>query len=118
MIEKDKKLQELLKQLAMEETPADFAQNVMYRIEAAATAKKRELPLLKTKLIQALAGVFVLVFATLLAVCISNQPIAFPFHFTLELPSNYTTQITSFLLVFWVVMLSNQLYQKKEKHSG
>jgi hypothetical protein len=117
MIEKDTKFQALLQQLAMEETPADFTQNIMERVEASAIAKSRQVPLLKTKLMQVLVGIFVLVFVSLLVVCISNQPIVFPFHFTVELPYSYVTQLTSFLIVFWVVMLINQLYQRKEKHA-
>ncbi len=115
MMEEDIKIKALLQQWAVEETSADFTLNIMQHIEAEAIAKKRVIPLLKQKLVKILATIFALVLIVLLAVCNTSQPIAFPFIRSIKIPAGYISQITSFIIVFWSVMLANQLYQHKSK---
>ncbi len=108
-MEEDKNLKELLSEWALLDTPEDFTARVMQRVAAAHATT----PLLKDKLMKVLVGVFVLVCLVLLALCIISQPVQLPFNFTVPLPPAYFSQITSFLIVFWVVMIGNEIVNRR-----
>lgn len=114
-MEEEKEIKALLQQLAMEETNDDFTFSVMQRIEALETVQPHVVPLLRQRLIQVLSGVFASIVVALLVWCAFGQPIVFSFHFTLAIPTNYISQLVSFVVVFWLVMLVNLVYQWKTK---
>lgn len=111
-MKEDEKLKKLLATHLMENTSADFTKNVMQRIEAAYAAKPYATPLVKHKLLQVLMAVFVTVCLVLLALSIVVHPAELPFHFTVKLPANYFSQIIYFLVVFWIIMFSNEVYKR------
>jgi hypothetical protein len=112
-MQEDKKLKELLKEHAMEETSANFTNIIMTRLQPAVLEQKT-VPLLKQKVPQMLAALFVASCGALLLLSIFIQPAQLPVHFSVMLPENYFSQIISFLITFWFVMLVNQLLQKKK----
>jgi hypothetical protein len=111
-MQKDKKLNELLMQHAMEETDADFTAGVMDKIAALQTSKHSITSLLHNGLVNILVGVFVFVCITLLVVSIVMQPFGSGININI-LPSSYTTQLIYFFIAFWVVMLTNQWLKKR-----
>lgn len=117
-MEDDKKLKELMQQWAMEEAPADFTQNIMQHIEAT-VAKKETDSLYKNSVLRILAAAFILTFIALLFISIGSKMPTSSFHFNLAIPAsyaNYISQLTSFIVVFWIVMAGNQLYQRRSKY--
>jgi uncharacterized membrane protein len=112
-MQEDKKLKEFLMKHAVEETTSDFTNIVMQRIQISAAAKISVTPLLKQKLLRILMAAFLLVFVILLVLSISMQPLKLPFHFSVKLPAEYFSEIISFLIAFWVVMIINLLWTKK-----
>ncbi|WP_018612275.1 hypothetical protein [Segetibacter koreensis] len=109
----DKKLKELLREYAMEETSADFTNIVMSRLQCADLWQKT-VPLFKLRLPQMLAALFAAICGALLLLSFFIQSTQLPVHFSVKLPENYFSQIISFLIVFWIVMLVNQLLQRKK----
>ncbi len=114
LMQEDKKLKELLIKHAMEETFADFTNTVMQRIQSAAAAKAYAKPLLKQKLPKTLIVAFILVCIVLIALSIFMQDAQLPFLFSVKLTAKYFSQIISFLIAFWVIMLINQLVNMKK----
>lgn len=98
---------------AAEETSPDFTNIVMQRIQTSTADTKSATPLLKQKLLRTLMAAFLLVFVILLVLSISMQPLKLQFHFSVKLPAEYFSQIISFLIAFWVVMIINRLWNKK-----
>jgi len=111
-MQEDEKLKKLLATHLMENTSADFTMNVMQRIEAAYAVQPYATPLLKHKLLQVLMAVFATVCLALLALSMVVHPAELPFHFIVKLPAYYFSQIIYFLIVFWIMMFSNELYKR------
>ena len=103
-MQKDKKLDELLKQHAIEETSADFTAGVMNKITALQTSKHYITSSFKTGVAKILIGVFIFVCTTLLVASVVH-----PFASVIKImqPPSYTTQLIYFFIAFWVVMLAN-----------
>ena len=107
-MQEDKKLKELLIKHAAEETLPDFTSVVMRRVESIATMPATTL--VKQKSLRILVAAFLLVFVALLVLSISMQPVKLPFYFSVKLPVEYFSEIISFLIAFWVVMIISRVW--------
>lgn len=103
-MQEDKDLKDLLMKWAVECPSADFTSRVMQRVASASVTNPHTAPLLKQRLPQIVAGIFLLICIALLALCITT-PVLLPFQFTVSVPARYLSQGFSFLVAFWVVML-------------
>lgn len=110
-MQKDKKLDELLKQHAIEETSPDFTASVMNKIAALQTSKYNIASPFQSSLSKILIGVFVFVCIALLVASIMH-PFAPGIKINIQPPS-YTAQLIYFFIAFWVVMLANLLWKKR-----
>jgi hypothetical protein len=110
-MQKDKKLDEVLKQHAIEETSADFTANVMNKVAALQTSKHYILSPFKSGAAKFFIGVFVFVCITLLAASVVH-PFASFIKINIQTPS-YTTQLIYFFIAFWVVMLANLWWRQR-----
>jgi hypothetical protein len=111
-MQEDKKLKELLMKYAVEETPENFTDTVMQRIEAMAAVKTHTISLAKNKFLKILLIAFVLVCAVLLILSIFKKGVQLPIYFSLKLPAEYFFQVVFFLIAFWVVMFINLFWNK------
>jgi hypothetical protein len=109
-MQEDKKLKELLMKHAAEQTSPDFTNRVMQRVQTRNAASIPGLSLFKQKSLRIMIVAFLLVFFILLVLSISMQPVKLPFYFSVKLPAEYFSEIISFLIAFWVVMIINQLW--------
>src|SRR5437879_1933034 len=114
LMQEDKKLKELLIKHIVEETSAEFTNTVMQRIQSGAAVKAYAKPLLKQKLLKTLIIAFILVCVVLLTLTIFMQDAQLPFLFSVKLTAKCFSQTISFLIAFWLVMLINQLWDKKK----
>ena len=108
----DKNLKEILMNFTVQETSAGFTNDIMKRVEATVTASQN-VPVIKQKPLQKLMIAFGVICILLFALCIFIQPVKLPFHFNIILLLSYCMQVIYFLIVFWLVMLVNQLWNRK-----
>ncbi len=111
-MQKDKKLNELLMQHAMEETGADFTAGVMNEIEALQTPKPYVVPMFQGALAKILIGIFAFACMALLIVTFVAHPFEPEINFNILSPS-YTMQLIYFFTAFWLVMLANLWWNKR-----
>jgi hypothetical protein len=111
-MQKDKKLDELLKQHAIEETSADFTAGVMDKISAMQTLKHNTASILQTGPAKILLVVFAFVCIVLLVLSVTMHPFIPSIKINV-LPSSYTTQLIYFIISFWIVMLANLWWKKR-----
>ena len=111
-MQEDKKLKELLMKHATEQTSPDFTNRVMQRVQTSAAASTPGTSLLKQKSLRTMMAAFLLVFVVLLVLSISMRSVKLPFYFSIKLPAEYFSEIISFLIAFWVVMIINRLWNK------
>ena len=111
-MQKDKKLDELLKQHALEETSADFTAGAMNKIAALQTSKYNTTSPFQSGLLKILIGVFVFVCIMLLVASIVMHPFAPAIKINMQ-PPFYTTQLIYFFIAFWVVMLANLWWKQR-----
>jgi hypothetical protein len=110
-MEKDEELQLLLSKYAMHEPSAAFSDNVMKLITASQV--KTSAPLISSSLRNILFILFAVVVIALLIVSFSIQPAMFDKQITIAISSTVYTQLFSFFIVFWVVMLVNVWWNKR-----
>lgn len=108
-MQEDKKLKELLAKHAIEETPVDFTDKIMRRIES--TNSQTQFVLHPRMKLFALS--FIVVCMLLLLMSNKNQS----FQVNTDIPSEYVLQIIRFLVIFWIVMLIN-LFWKKHQYNN
>ena len=111
-MQKDKKLDELLTQHAMEETGTDFTAGVMNKIAALQTSKHHITSLFQSSLSKILAGVFALICIALMFISFVAHPFEPGININI-LPASYTIQLIYFFAVFWSVMLVNLWWKKR-----
>ena len=111
-MQKDKKLNELLMQHAMEETNSDFTAGVMNKIAALQISKQYTTSLFQNRLSKILIGVFALACIALLVVSFVAHPFKPGININILSPS-YTTQLIYFFIAFWSVMLINLWWKKR-----
>lgn len=104
MIE-DKDLKKLLEDYAVEEPSINFNNLIMQRIE-----KLQQKPLLNARLLKILMFVFVISFLLIMIASLS-KPIQLPFSFSIA--SGMYHQLFAFIIVFWIMMLCNILWNRK-----
>lgn len=110
-MQEDKKLQSLLNKYAMQEPSEGFDEQVMQLIEASTV--KHPASILNPILLRVLMGVFITALLLLLLATFFIQPASLPVHFNISLPQNVYMQVFSFFAAFWVVMLVNLWWNKR-----
>lgn len=117
-MKEDKHLKELLQNNLVEETSAGFTESLMQRINMASASGAYTRSLWQDKLFKVIAATFFSISIVLLSLNIPLQKIAISFDWKLELPSALSLQMIQFLLVFWIVMIVNQvLSARKQKEA-
>lgn len=117
-MKEDKHLKELLQHSLMEETSADFTDNLMQRINMASASEAYTRSLWQDKLFKIIAATFIFISILLLVLNIPLDKITQSFDWKPELPSALSWQIIQFLLVFWIVMILNRvLLARKQKEA-
>ncbi|MEP6846333.1 MAG: hypothetical protein ABI861_10035 [Panacibacter sp.] len=110
-MEEHKKLHSLLTKYALQEPSSGFDDSVMQLIIASKikhTASSVN-PLLK----RVLVVVFIIVAAAMMITAFFIQPNALVTYISISLPSGTYVQLFSFFLSFWVVMLLNFWWNKR-----
>ena len=114
----DKSLKELLQHNLMEETSSGFTESLMQRINVASAAGEYTRSLWQDKLFKIIAATFIFISILLLILNIPFKKITISFDWKLELPSASSLQIIQFLLVFWIVMIVNQVLSERKQKEG
>lgn len=114
-MKEDKLLKELLQQGLMEETSASFTERLMQRINTASASEEYIHSLWQDKLFKTIAAAFIFISILLLVLNIPFRRITISFDWKLALPSAFSLQIIQFLLVFWTVMIVNQVLSARKQ---
>lgn len=112
-MKEDKYLKELLQNNLVEETSADFMDKLMQRIELNSVVNEYTNSLWQDKFFKTIAATFIIISLLLLFLNLPLEKIKLSFEWKLELPSTLPLQIIQFLLVFWIVMIMNQLFLRR-----
>lgn len=110
-MQEDKKFHSLLSMYAMQEPSAGFDEKVMQLVEA--SAAKRPVILVNSLLLRVLLGVFAITSFILLVVAFFIKPQIFTAYVPVSFTSGVYTQLFSFLVAFWIVMLANLWWNKR-----
>jgi hypothetical protein len=111
-MQEDENIKSLLQAYGIEETSSTFNNNVMQKITAASFKKETE-PLLNIFILKLLKIAFFII-AVLIVLCVCFIPSNnFRVEFAVNLNSNIYGQLFSFIIVFWVMMLINLLWNKR-----
>ena len=114
-MEEDKHLKELLQNNLVEETSAGFTESLMQRISVASVSGAYTRSLWQDKLFKIIASTFIFISILLLLFNIPLKKITLCFDWKLELPSARSLQMVQFLLVFWIVMILNQVFSARKQ---
>ena len=117
-MKEDKHLKELLQHNLMEETSAGFTESLMQQINVASASMAYTHSLWQDKLFKIIAASFIFISILLLLLNIPFKKIALSFDLKLALPSDFSFQIIQFLLVFWIVMIANQVLLRRKPKEG
>lgn len=112
-MQEDKNLKQILIKFAGEDTSADFTNRVMKEVETAAS-QKQNISFLKRRPLQIVLFLFGSICLLLLIACDFTQPFELPFRFALQLSQSYYLQAIDFLIIFWMVMLANRLWSRRQ----
>jgi hypothetical protein len=104
----DKDLKKIFQDYAVEEPSINFNDVIMQRIE------KQQQPILNVKLLKVLTFVFV-ISLLLIIIALLSKPIQLPFNFSIA--SGMYHQLFAFIIVFWIMMLCNILWNRKYSFS-
>lgn len=113
-MKEDKHLKELLQKNLVEETSAGFTENLMQRINIASASGAYTRSIWQDKLFKIIAATFISISILLLLLNIPFKKITMSFDWKLELPSALSLQLIQFLLVFWIVMILNQVLSARK----
>jgi len=117
-MQEDKVLKELLQNSLAEETSDGFTDGLMHRINIASASAAYTHSIWQARLFKIIAATFIFISILLLLLSIPLQKITLSFDWKLELPSALSLQIIQFLLVFWIVMIVNQVVTgRKQKEA-
>ena len=117
-MQEDKVLKELLQNSLAEETSDGFTDGLMHRINIASASASYTHSIWQARLFKIIAATFIFISILLLLLSIPLQKITLSFDWKLELPSALSLQIIQFLLVFWIVMIVNQVVMgRKQKEA-
>ena len=111
-MQEDKKLHSLLTQYAMKEPSAEFDENVMQIVAKSKTSQATSFT--ERSLQRLLLIIFVITAAALLITAFFFQPQKLLAYISFSVPADVYKQLFSFLAVFWIVMLINFWWNKKE----
>ena len=114
-MKEDKSLKELLQNNLMEETSAGFTERSMQRINMVSASEAYTHSIWQDKLFKIIAATFISISILLLLLNIPFQKITLSFDWKLALPSALSLQIIQFLLVFWIVMIVNQVHSERKR---
>ena len=117
-MKEDTPLKELLQHSLMEETSSGFTESLMERINMASASEAYTHSLWQDKLFRIIAASFIFISILLLILNIPLEKIAIFFDWNLELPSAFFLQIIQFLVVFWIVMIANQVLLARKHKEG
>ncbi len=113
-MQEDKNLKEMLLKWGVEETSPGFTATVMNSIEAASATKQYKQPLLNNKLKQIFVLAFLFLSLALFAISIYMKPADLPFVLSIpKIKFEYFTNTLTFLLIFWIFMISNHWLNNK-----
>lgn len=113
-MKEDQLLKQLLQNNLIEETSADFTDVLMQRINIASSSASYTRSIWQDKFFKIIAASFILVSVLLLLMTLPLKKITLSFDWNLELPAALSLQLIQFLLVFWIVMLANQVVMKRK----
>jgi O-antigen/teichoic acid export membrane protein len=114
-MEEDKNLKKLLKEYAFEETSSSFDAAVIQKITAGLA--KNQKPLMNVFILFLLKIIFLFSAISLIA-CLIFLPLPkMQFSFAFSLSSNVYRQLFSFLVIFWIVMLTNTWWNSRQGKS-
>jgi hypothetical protein len=113
-MKEDQLLKELLQNNLMEETSAGFTDGLMQRINIASSSASYTRSIWQDKFLKIIAAAFIFVSVLLLLMTLPLKKITLSFDWKLELPPALSLQLIQFLLVFWTVMLVNQLVVRRK----
>ena len=108
-MKQDQLLKELLQNNLMEDTSAGFTDGIMRRINMASSSASYTRSIWQDKFFKIIATAFIFISVLLLIMTLPLKNIALSFDWHLELPPALSLQLIQFLLVFWIVMLVNQV---------
>jgi hypothetical protein len=112
-MQKDKKLQSLLTKYAIQEPSAAFDDKVMQLIKPVKTTQP--VFLIGRIWLRILLCVFIIASIVLFLIALFMHPQSLPVHFYIPIPLKLYTQLFSFLVAFWIVMLTNLWWNKHNR---
>lgn len=117
-MKEDQLLKELLQNNLMEETSAGFTDGLMQRINIASSSASYTRSIWQDKFFKIIAVTFIFISILLLFMTIPLKKITVSFDWNLELPPALSLQLIQFLLVFWTVMIVNQVIVRRKLGKG
>jgi hypothetical protein len=111
-MQEDKRLHSLLTQYAMKEPSAEFDESVMQIVAKSKITHASSLT--GGSLQRLLLIIFMITTAALLITTFFFQPQKLLAYITFSIPENIYKQLFSFIAAFWIVMLINLWWNKKE----
>jgi hypothetical protein len=115
-MQEDKIFKILLNENAMQETSSSFNENVMQRIQAAGLHKST--PLISSFILKSLLFIFFAVLAAAI-ICLMIVPLnSLPLNITFNISAATYNQLLSFILIFWLMMFVNILWNKWQNMQG
>jgi hypothetical protein len=109
-MQEDKTLKELLNENAMQETSSSFNEHVMQCIQVAGLRKST--PLISSFVLNFLLFFFFVVLVTVI-ICLMVVPLnGWPLNITFDISAGTYDQLLSFILIFWLMMFINMLWNK------
>jgi len=113
-MKEDELLKELLQNNLMEETSAGFTDGLMQRINIASSSTSYTRSIRQDKFFKIIAATFIFISILLLLMTLPLKKIDLSFDWNLELPPALSLQLIQFLLVFWTVMIVNQVIVRRK----